>query len=761
MTRAMRDPGLRSLGFDGVLEIFRQGRLPVSAADLVDEVFGPSGRRGSLVISGASGTVGAGKAMQLGSRLHQYGVKVVALDFPGAPDGIGRQMPGLVGAFGREEANRIMANVIRMHTDGRSLPAELTAFQPRFLLEAIPEILEAKRAHYEMFRQAFPGIQIRSVTSGFPSSVLGVPIAHPAFPHEINKVFETVEPEPSAVTRLLWALGLIPIPVSDRWSFVLDLLFCGLTHAGLRYHEARNMPFWKIDKWVRRLLGPNPFRAHDAIGAKGATFLTWSCLRDLGEQYGDLFRPTATLEERKESGVNWYPPDHFRPLVDWKLEDWEVRDLEERILGPMLQMTSLLVHERRASLPFANAIGELCAQFRRGMPAVARGLGPDECRRIVEAYHRTHPEAAPGALPCSAALSGPAAAKRTEHPEAAADKRTGGAAPGGPAGSKKAGHPEATEGASPDRAAQSESIAANSTWFPEAFDAMDGPEWRQLYVNAEHDGAVGVITIGRESYNRDVDAELNRALDWLKAEGISRAIVTGDFHLATQLVGADTSEFFPALTAIDDGLRISTGWSRTARRLHDEFAVSVGLVNGKRALGGMLELLLHCHYLIALDTAELGMPEVTLPVVPGMEGCHWPFRKARPEDRPKLVRFLLEGRPVKAGDAVGWLADFAAPLEPALRMAWSVATGGDQGLPLRRVDREPLAGVAADAGILPPAGPGIEAARHAILATIRDSCRALLSEALAVQARHCAEFMVSAACREGRIGDEAARTQAA
>jgi hypothetical protein len=40
--------------------------------------------------------------------------------------------------------------------------------------------------------------------------------------------------------------------------------------------------------------------------------------------------------------------------------------------------------------------------------------------------------------------------------------------------------------------------------------------------------------------NYDVDGELNRAIDWLQAEGIGRVILTGDFHLSTQLIGADT-----------------------------------------------------------------------------------------------------------------------------------------------------------------------------------------------------------------------------
>ena len=291
MTKTLRKPTLATLGFEGALQIYRDGRPPVALEELVERVFGPADDRGALVISGANGIVGSGKAMQLGSRLEPFGVPVVALDLPGAPDGIGKHYGGLVRAFGKQRADAIMQNIVRMAYDGTSLPDELDGFRPAFLLEAIPEILEIKRAHYELFRGRYPDIEIRSVTSGFPASELGVGIAHPAFPHEINKVWEVVEDETSDVTRLLWALGMIPMPMGDHWSFVLDVLFCGVTLAGLRYHDARNMPFWKLDKYVRKQLGPNPFRAHDAIGARGADFLTWSCLHHLSEQYGGLFTP--------------------------------------------------------------------------------------------------------------------------------------------------------------------------------------------------------------------------------------------------------------------------------------------------------------------------------------------------------------------------------------------------------------------------------------------------------------------------------------
>ncbi len=683
----MRQPTLQTLGFNSVLEIFQKGKLPVTTNDLVDSIFG-SGKRGALVISGANGIVGAGKAMQLGARLEPFGVTIVGLDFPGAADGIGKHYTGLEQAFGTEGANRVMSNLVRLAYDGKRLPSALKEFQPRFLLEAIPELLQIKRTHYELFRSEYPGIEIRSVTSGFPSSELGVGVAHPSFPHEINKIWETVEPKPSDITRLFWSLGLVPVPTSDNWSFILDVLFCGATLAALRYHRASNMPYWKVDKYARKLLGPNPFRAHDAIGAKGANFLTWSCLYHLAEHYGELFRPTPELEERKSSGQDWYPLNHFRPIVNWTMTAADKEEFADWIYGPLFQMTSLLLHEKRGHLAHINAMGELCAQFRRGILAVMRETGADGVIRRVEAYHRLHP------------------------------------------------------------------AAAKSCWHPDTFSILDTPEAQQLYVNAEHDSDVGVIAISRESYNHDVDAELNRALNWLKAEGIRRVIVTGDFHLATQMVGADTNDFFPALDASEHGYNISERWSKTARRLHDEFDISVGFINGKRCLGGFLELMMHCHFLIALDDAQVGMPEVTLPVVPGMEGCHWAIRKNGPKQWPKILNLLLTGSIIPARDTVGWLVDYAAPLDEALQVAWRIASDQKHNVPLRKVERESIQHLTLEGALNGAKGNIASVAVQAVWNTIRDSCAVKIDEALAIQARHSADFMISKPCKSGRIGQE-------
>jgi enoyl-CoA hydratase/carnithine racemase len=305
------------------------------------------------------------------------------------------------------------------------------------------------------------------------------------------------------------------------------------------------------------------------------------------------------------------------------------------------------------------------------------------------------------------------------------------------------------------------SEAAASAWHPEELQRIEDPEWQQLYVNAEHNGEVGVITLSRESYNHDVDLELNRAIDWLKAAKIDRVILSGDFHLSTQMVGADTSEFFPALEDVDAGRGLAERWSATARRLHAEFRVSVGVVSGKRCLGGMLELLTHCHYVVAAKGAELGMPEVTLPVVPGMEGCHWTFRKAGPKDWPRLLHLLLTGTPVTAEQGVGWLIDYAGPTDDLLKIAWKVAVGGDHGLKARKLDEDALDGVPTDVSDLPAAGsPATEVARKAILASIQASCGVPPGEALAIQARHSAEFMLTKACKKGAVGAEYSRTMA-
>ena len=125
MTSSLRQPTLQTLGLGSVIDVFSRARLPVQPGEMIDRVFGPAPDRGSLVISGANGIVGAGKMMQLTARLEPFGVRSISLARPRTADGIGPHYPRLVEAVGRERADRIMGNIVRMTYDGNSLPADL------------------------------------------------------------------------------------------------------------------------------------------------------------------------------------------------------------------------------------------------------------------------------------------------------------------------------------------------------------------------------------------------------------------------------------------------------------------------------------------------------------------------------------------------------------------------------------------------------------------------------------------------------------
>lgn len=689
MKKTMRKSTLESLGLGTVLDIFNKRKMPVTTAEMVEKVFGPKNNRGAIIISGAGGIVGAGKVMQFASHLHEYNVPVIALDLPGAPDGLARQYKGLQASFGTSYASQIMKNVIKLNYDGKTLPESLKQYRPKFLLEAIPENPELKKAHYALFRKEFPDIQIRSVTSGFPSEELGVGIAHPAFPHEINKIFEIVEDKPSALTQLLWSMGLIPMQVSDDWSFVLDVFFCGLQQASIQFSNRTNIPYWKVDKYIQQILGPNPFKAHDVIGAKGANFLTWSCLHHLNKKYGPLFEPEKELTERKDSGQNWYPANHFRPVLNWNLTNEQTEELKIIVYGALIQMTTIMLHEKRADLSTITTIGEVCAQFTNGIPAFIRRIGTEKALELVTKYHQLFPE------------------------------------------------------------------AAKTKWYPDTIKNMVTPEWQQLYVNAEHDGKKGVITISRESYNYDVNAELNRAIDWLKKEGIKKVVLTSDFHFSTQMVGADTTEFFNAINDSSIGEKISSEWSETARRFYSEFETSIGFINGKRCMGGMLELMMHCHYLIAPQQVRFAMPEVNLPVIPGMEGCHWVLRKTEKNKRGKMLEMLINGKQINASEALGYLIDFTGSMEECLEMTGKILSDEKQALSKRKIVETSIPEVASDFEKLNWSDNAqVLAAQKEIANCVIASCSASIKDALGIQSKLSARFMSGQLFRKGKIGLE-------
>ena len=153
-------------------------------------------------------------------------------------------------------------------------------------------------------------------------------------------------------------------------------------------------------------------------------------------------------------------------------------------------------------------------------------------------------------------------------------------------------------------------------------------------------GAVAVITLDNQPVNalglgvrRGVADGLERAAN---DASVGAVVLTGAG--ATFCGGADVSEFgLPAMTAsphLTDLCDLVEGFPKPV----------VAALNGL-ALGGGLELAMCCHYRVALATAQVGLPEVKLGILPGAGGTQRLPRLAGPE---RALKMIVSGTPVTA-----------------------------------------------------------------------------------------------------------------
>jgi enoyl-CoA hydratase len=79
-------------------------------------------------------------------------------------------------------------------------------------------------------------------------------------------------------------------------------------------------------------------------------------------------------------------------------------------------------------------------------------------------------------------------------------------------------------------------------------------------------------------------------------------------------------------------------------------SITVAAINGA-ALGGGLELPLACDFRIAVKSAKLGLPEVTLGLIPGWSGI---TRLTKLVGAPRAKRLYLSGTPVSGDDGLAF-----------------------------------------------------------------------------------------------------------
>jgi 3-hydroxyacyl-CoA dehydrogenase/enoyl-CoA hydratase/carnithine racemase len=113
-------------------------------------------------------------------------------------------------------------------------------------------------------------------------------------------------------------------------------------------------------------------------------------------------------------------------------------------------------------------------------------------------------------------------------------------------------------------------------------------------------------------------ASLDAALDAIAAHTPAPAAIAVTGKPFVFAVGADLSGV-PAVTSAAQAREIAETGHRVFRRLKDSTVPTFAFVNGV-ALGGGLELALHCHHRTIASTALVGLPEVFLGLVPGWGG---------------------------------------------------------------------------------------------------------------------------------------------
>lgn len=169
-------------------------------------------------------------------------------------------------------------------------------------------------------------------------------------------------------------------------------------------------------------------------------------------------------------------------------------------------------------------------------------------------------------------------------------------------------------------------------------------------VRFEVEGKVATITIDRPKALNALDpatiSELSAALDQLEASDAAGAILTGGGEKAF-VAGADIKVLSDVRTA--DRAR---GYARQGQAVLGKISASskpvIACVNGY-ALGGGLELALACHFRYASERAKLGLPEVTLGLIPGYGGTQ---RLSRLVGRGIATELILTGEPVNAAEAL-------------------------------------------------------------------------------------------------------------
>lgn len=162
--------------------------------------------------------------------------------------------------------------------------------------------------------------------------------------------------------------------------------------------------------------------------------------------------------------------------------------------------------------------------------------------------------------------------------------------------------------------------------------------------------------------------DLGEKLDEIENDNTIKAIVLhgeGKFFSA----GADIKEFTSLQNAADYQALAKKGQDLFNRIEHFPIPV-IAAIHGA-ALGGGLELSMACHIRIVTENAKLGLPELTLGIIPGFAGTQ---RLPQYVGTAKAYEMILSGQPISGIEAKALgLANQAVKEEEVFEVATKLA----------------------------------------------------------------------------------------
>ncbi|MCR9171853.1 MAG: enoyl-CoA hydratase-related protein [bacterium] len=192
-------------------------------------------------------------------------------------------------------------------------------------------------------------------------------------------------------------------------------------------------------------------------------------------------------------------------------------------------------------------------------------------------------------------------------------------------------------------------------------------------ILTETNGHIQRITINRpnqlNALNKETIGELHEALKAADADAnIGVIILTGSGEKSF-VAGADIKEFAD-FSVPQGGELASKGQELLFSFVENLSTPVIAAVNGF-ALGGGLELAMCSHIRVASSNARMGLPEVSLGVIPGYGGTQ---RLAQLVGRGKANEMVFTAGMIKADEALTWgLVNYVVEPEELMAKAEEIA----------------------------------------------------------------------------------------